>query len=138
MTWGEIPIVRYVLNGSEVVDGGRYKLPNFELCEALPKEMGEDATSPPRYAPECRVSIKASWRSGTYGTLEYRIAVRDNTLAMNRVLSHYQSPFKEGRPHRCEMERVAALCKSPGAYLLNVDFTSSTIICASPDEVNYR
>jgi len=138
MTWDKIPIVKYEVNGNEVVDGGRYTLPKFDLCTPLPKTISETAMDPPRYAPECRASIKASWRASAFGTLEYRIMLRDNALGMGRIINHYESPYSAGRPHKCEMAKVVAYCKSPGAYLLSLNFMDPSLVCASPDaEVNY-
>jgi len=140
MEWQDVPITLYKISGKPVNDGGRYTLPHFNRCLPLPLLPGEtQGESPPRYDPACRVSMHAEWKSGPYGTLQYRIVVRDQIHTMNLVLNHQESPYRSGTPHDCRIQRSAAFCKSPGAYLLSVDFDADKLTCASPfSEVNYQ
>jgi hypothetical protein len=139
LAWSDIPIHLYKLNSKELNAGGRYTLPLFERCEPLPprpEDVGKDL--PPRYDASCRVSVRAEWRSGPHGTLEYRIHMKDNTHGVTRTLNHYESPYDLGQSHDCREERVAAYCKGPGAYLLRIDFKEPSMVCGDPESrVNY-
>jgi hypothetical protein len=139
LAWSDIPIIMYKKDHQDFNAGGQYTLPLFERCEPLPplpEDVGKDP--PPRYKPECRINVRAEWRSGPLGTIEYRIHMKDHTLGVTRTLSHYESPYDLGQSHNCREERVAAYCKGPKAYLLRVDFKTPAMVCGDPESrVNY-
>jgi hypothetical protein len=139
LAYADIPVIPYKVDGQEFFAGGRYTLPLFEKCAPLPprpEDVGKDPA--PRYPPECRVDVRAMWRSGPHGTLEYRIQLKDNSLGITRSINHYESPYDLGQSHDCREERVAAYCKGPGSFLISVDFKEASMICGDPESrVNY-
>jgi prepilin-type N-terminal cleavage/methylation domain-containing protein len=135
-----VPVYVYRIRPSleEKNDGGRFQIRNLKRCDPLPQPDTLAIDQAPVYPANCSLRMAASWRSGPYGTLEYRIELQDLHSKIYRRISHYEVLKRDWRSAGCNLGgRV--YCRSQGTNLLMVDFEKQDQICASPLLMeNYR